>query len=55
MKALTSYRPDRIYLFGSWTRAEADKLSDVDLVVIKRSPASFLKGCAKWLDSFHLS
>lgn len=39
--ALIPYGPDRIYLFGSWATGEADELSDVDLVVIKRTPAPF--------------
>jgi len=43
VEALTSYRPDRVYLFGSWTTGEADELSDVDLVVIKSTPAPFFE------------
>lgn len=38
---LIPYGPDRIYLFGSWAIGEADELSDVDLVVIKRTAAAF--------------
>lgn len=39
--ALIPYAPDRIYLFGSWATGEADELSDIDLVVIKQTPAPF--------------
>ncbi|MCP4423441.1 MAG: nucleotidyltransferase domain-containing protein [Chloroflexi bacterium] len=28
------YRPDKIILFGSWARDDADKQSDIDLLVI---------------------
>jgi predicted nucleotidyltransferase len=38
---LLAYEPERIYLFGSWAREEADELSDVDLVVIKETNAPF--------------
>jgi len=39
--ALRPYQPERIYLFGSWARGEEDDLSDVDIVVIKRTPLHF--------------
>ncbi len=41
VEALRSYQPERVYLFGSWARGEADELSDLDLVVIKRTTAPF--------------
>ena len=41
VEALRGYDPERIYLFGSWARGEADELSDVDLVLIKKTRASF--------------
>ena len=41
LDALEPYDPERIYLFGSWARGEEDELSDVDLVLIKRTRASF--------------
>lgn len=41
MEALLPYEPERIYLFGSWATGEADELSDIDLVVIKQTPAPF--------------
>jgi predicted nucleotidyltransferase len=40
--ALVPYEPERIYLFGSWARGEADELSDLDAVVIKSTPEPFL-------------
>jgi predicted nucleotidyltransferase len=39
--ALRPYEPERIYLFGSLARGEADDLSDVDLVIIKNTTQSF--------------
>ncbi len=39
--ALLSYGAERIYLFGSLARGEADELSDVDLVIIKKTDRSF--------------
>lgn len=41
VEKLKEYRPEKIFLFGSWARGEADALSDIDLVVIKRTKASF--------------
>lgn len=40
--ALRPYEPERIYVFGSWARGEADELSDLDVVVIKRTDSPFL-------------
>jgi predicted nucleotidyltransferase len=37
LDALRPYQAERIYLFGSFARKEADALSDIDLVVIKRT------------------
>ena len=39
--ALRSYQPERVYLFGSAAREEEDELSDLDLVVIKRTALPF--------------
>ena len=39
---LKSYDPDRIILFGSRARGEADEYSDYDLIVIKRTDRLFL-------------
>jgi predicted nucleotidyltransferase len=38
VSALRAYEPESEYLFGSWARAEADDLSDLDLVLIKGAP-----------------
>ena len=40
-EVLLRYRPERIYLFGSWARGEEDDLSDLDVVVIKRTNKPF--------------
>ena len=42
LKFLLPYAPERVYLFGSWARDEADELSDLDIVIIKRTPLPFL-------------
>lgn len=41
LASLMLYAPERVYLFGSWARGEADELSDMDVVLIKETPASF--------------
>jgi len=41
LDALRRYRPERVYLFGSWARGEEDDLSDLDVVVIKRTSSPF--------------
>jgi len=38
---ISEYRPDKVYLFGSYARGEADELSDIDLVVIKETGEAF--------------
>lgn len=42
IESLRAYNPEKIYLFGSWARGEGDDLSDVDLVVIKKTKTPFL-------------
>jgi uncharacterized protein len=42
VEALRPYQPQKIILFGSWARGEADDESDLDLIVIKETPARFL-------------
>jgi predicted nucleotidyltransferase len=42
IEILKGYKPERIYLFGSWARGEWDDLSDIDLVLIKKTRRSFL-------------
>jgi len=41
VSALKAYDPERVYLFGSWARGEADRLSDIDLVIVKDTQAGF--------------
>ncbi|MBI3301727.1 MAG: nucleotidyltransferase domain-containing protein [Deltaproteobacteria bacterium] len=43
LEALRPYQAERIYLFGSWARGEEDELSDLDVVVIKRTDQPFLE------------
>lgn len=43
VEALRAYEPERVYLFGSWARGEGDELSDVDLVIVKRTTTPFLE------------
>lgn len=40
-EALVPYRPERIYLFGSQAHNTSDELSDVDLVIIKKTKKPF--------------
>ncbi len=40
---LLPYGPERLFLFGSWARQEEDDLSDLDLVVIKKTDTPFLE------------
>jgi predicted nucleotidyltransferase len=40
---LKDYEPERIILFGSHARGDADEHSDYDIVVIKRTQRSFLE------------
>ncbi len=43
MHALRPYQPECVYLFGSWARGEADELSDLDVVLIKRTTPPFFE------------
>jgi predicted nucleotidyltransferase len=40
---LQAYDPERIILFGSHARGQADEHSDYDIIVIKRTERSFLE------------
>ncbi len=42
VSALRKYEPERIILFGSHARGEADEYSDLDIVVIKETEERFL-------------
>ena len=41
LRALRPYGAERIFLYGSLARGEADELSDIDLVVIKETAQPF--------------
>jgi predicted nucleotidyltransferase len=43
LQALRPYQPQRIILFGSTARGEADADSDLDVLVIKDTPDPFVK------------
>ncbi len=43
LEAVRPYQPERIYVFGSFAREEEDELSDLDVVVIKRTAQPFLE------------
>jgi predicted nucleotidyltransferase len=40
---LQAYEPERIILFGSHARGQADEHSDYDIIVIKRTERPFLE------------
>ena len=43
VRILQPYEPERIILFGSRARGEADEHSDYDVIVIKRTQRPFLE------------
>jgi predicted nucleotidyltransferase len=43
VRLLKGYEPERIILFGSRARGDADEYSDYDLIVIKRTERPFLE------------
>jgi uncharacterized protein len=43
LQALQRYQPQRIILFGSTARGEADADSDLDVLVIKETPEPFVQ------------
>lgn len=43
VRLLQRYEPERIILFGSRARGDADEHSDYDLIVIKRTSRPFLE------------
>ena len=55
VRLLQDYDPERIILFGSRARGDADEHSDYDLVVIKRTTRPFLqrmRGMVPYLVAF---
>lgn len=46
VRVLKAYDPERVVLFGSRARGDADEHSDYDLVVIKRTDRPFLQRMA---------
>jgi predicted nucleotidyltransferase len=43
LKTLEKYRPDKVILFGSTARGEADAQSDLDVIVIKETQEPFIE------------
>lgn len=43
IELLKSYNPERIILFGSRARGEADEYSDYDIIVIKQTEKPFME------------
>ncbi len=43
LQALQRYQPQRVILFGSTARGEADADSDLDVLVIKETPEPFVQ------------
>lgn len=41
LRSIAPYKPEQVYLFGSYARGEEDLLSDIDIVVIKKTQAVF--------------
>jgi predicted nucleotidyltransferase len=42
VECLKRYEPERVIVFGSYARGDADEESDVDVVVIKQTEKRFL-------------
>ena len=54
LERLKEYQPEKIILFGSYARDEADEYSDLDFVVVKKTAKRFLerlKEVAKLIDN----
>ena len=42
LAGLMGYEPERVILFGSMARGDADEYSDIDLIVVKRTSVRFI-------------
>jgi predicted nucleotidyltransferase len=54
LSRLAPYEPDRVILFGSFSRNESDELSDVDLVIIKDTDEDFFQRIRRVLQILNL-
>ena len=43
VECIKKYEPEKIIIFGSYARGEADEYSDLDFVVIKKTNKRFLQ------------
>ena len=43
VSSLMAYQPEKIILFGSMARGDADEYSDIDLIVIKETKQRFVR------------
>ena len=53
--ALRAYKPEKLFLYGSWARDEEDEMSDIDIVVVKATEKPFLERlseAAQYLNEF---
>lgn len=54
VSALKPYDPERVILFGSAARGDADKYSDIDVVVVKETSERFLDRLGRVYDLIDL-
>ena len=41
--SLMAYKPEKIILFGSMARGDADEYSDIDLIIVKQTAERFIQ------------